>query len=73
MKRATVTTVTIDNAGHFIEMDQPERVAEAMINFMSTVVGVGGMGDIFLGWKSIWKGDEREMIKLLRKEWNIKI
>ncbi len=67
----SVDLVTIDNAGHFVETDQPERVVEAMLSFMSNVVGVGGMGDIFLGYKCIWKGDERQMIGELRQLWNL--
>jgi len=43
-----------------------------MVSFMSNVVGVGKMGDICLGFKGIWKGDERQMIKELRKLWKIK-
>jgi pimeloyl-ACP methyl ester carboxylesterase len=62
---------TIDNAGHFVETDQPERVAESMFSFMSNAVGVGEMGDICLGFKDIWKGDERDMIKDLRKLWKM--
>ena len=63
--------VSISNAGHFVETDQPEKVAEAMFNFMSNIVGINKMGDICLGFQGIWKGDEREMIKDLRQLWNL--
>ena len=63
---ASVEINTIDNAGHFVETDQPERVAEAMISFMTNVVGINGLADVCLGFGRIWKGDEREMIKDLR-------
>ena len=72
LTNANTQLVSVENAGHFAETDQPERVAEAMIDFISRVVGVGEMGDIFLGYKAIWKGDEREMIEGLRREWGIR-
>lgn len=69
LHNAEVEITTIDNAGHFVETDQPELVAESMYDFMSRVVGVKGMGDIFLGLhpRSYWKGDERIMIQELRR------
>jgi len=68
-----VQAVNIENAGHFVETDQPERVAESMIDFISRIVGIQNMGDIFLGYRCIWKGDEGEMIEELRRLWNIKM
>jgi len=67
----SVDLVTIENAGHFVETDQPERVSEAMFNFMSNVVGVQNMADICLGFKGLWKGDERVMIQDLRRLWGL--
>ena len=62
-----VQTTLIPDAGHFAHTDQPEKVAETIIDFVRRVVGRAHLGDIFLGYQGIWKGDERHMIGALRQ------
>jgi len=73
----------LPEAGHFAATDQPLRVAEEMLKFMRSIVGVGtkwrkphshhhhhtaeGLADVFFGLTSIWKGDEREMFEEARR------
>jgi pimeloyl-ACP methyl ester carboxylesterase len=57
----------IPNAGHFAHTDQPDFVADTIVNFIRRVVGRSELADINLGNEGIWKGDEREMIDDLRK------
>lgn len=59
----------INNAGHFAELDQPDRVSEILLNFAKRVYG--GLADIFLGFTGNWKGDEDDLIQELRKEYDI--
>lgn len=63
---ADVIPIRIGGAGHFAATDQPDWVAEAILTFIISVVGPGNMGDIFLGFDGIWKGDEAMMIEDLR-------
>jgi len=55
--------------------DQPELVAEAILDFITDVVGKKNMGDIFLGyWQDdIWHGHESTLIKRLREIYGIKL
>lgn len=66
LHRAEVQIGLIPRAGHFAGTDQPERVAEEIINFIRRVAGTRALGDIFLGYTGIWKGDEEKVIKDLR-------
>ncbi len=59
----------IDRAGHLAGVDQPEIVAETIINFVRARFGIKALADIFLGYTGIWKGDERQVIDALRLEW----
>ena len=67
MPNSTVHVSSIPRAGHFAAMDQPELVAEELIRFFTRVMGVKNMGDIFLGYTGIWKGDEEDLIKDMRE------
>ena len=49
------------------ESDRPNWVASAILTFVIFVVGPEKMGDIFLGFDGIWKGDEAMMRKDLRR------
>ncbi|MDT8310318.1 MAG: alpha/beta hydrolase [Methylophaga sp.] len=61
----------IPRAGHFPAEDQPELVADTIVNFVRRVMGRSAMADINLGNDGIWKGDEHKMIKDLRVIHNI--
>lgn len=61
-----VQTGLIPRAGHFAGTDQPERVAEEILNFIRRIVGTSNLGDIFLGYTGIWKGDEENVIDDMR-------
>lgn len=67
MSNSRVSTSLIKDAGHFAGTDQPERVAEEILNFLSRELGRQALADIFIGYTGIWKGDEYNMIKDLRK------
>ena len=56
----------IPRAGHFPATDNPNGVADTMINFIRRVVGRKSLADIYTGNDGIWKGDERQMIDELR-------
>ena len=71
MKNAPVQIVMVQNAGHFAGTDQPNYVSAAIINFIAEKSGKDSLADGFLGFDGIWKGDEREMIKDLRKIYKI--
>ncbi len=68
-----VPVQTIEDAGHFSAMDQPERVAEALLDFIIDVEGKDRMGDIFLGYRKdeIWHGAETAMIRDLRHAYGV--
>ena len=57
----------IPDAGHFAATDQPKRVSECILNFLTRELGIGALGDIFLGFGGIWKGDEVYLINGLRR------
>ncbi len=57
----------IANAGHFAAVDQPNKVANAMVLFLSEIVGPENLGDVFMGFDGIWKGDEKHVINSLRE------
>jgi len=61
----------IPRAGHFPAEDQPEFVADTIVNFVRRVEGRSALADINLGNDAIWKGDERQMIRDLRTLHNI--
>jgi len=61
----------IPRAGHFAGTDQPDFVADTIVNFMRRVKGRGALADINLGNEGIWKGDERLMIQELRNIYQI--
>jgi len=71
MPNAPVETKKIPRAGHFAGHDQPEIVAEDILTFLIRVLGKRSLADIFLGYRGIWKGDERHMIKDLRQLYGI--
>lgn len=54
MHNTEVQTQLIPRAGHFAGTDQPDRVAEEIINFIRRIVGTSNMADIFLGYSGIW-------------------
>ena len=57
----------IPRAGHFAATDQPDKVAEELLNFMREHMGITALADIFLGFTGIWKGDEELLIRDLRR------
>lgn len=56
----------VPRAGHFAGTDQPDFVADTIVNFVRRVKGRSALADINLGNVGIWKGDERLMIQELR-------
>ncbi len=56
----------IPRAGHFAATDNPNGVADTLINFTRRVSGRSALADIYVGNDGIWKGDERQMIQDLR-------
>lgn len=56
----------IPRAGHFPATDNPNGVADTIINFIRRVMGRNALADVYVGNHSIWKGDERQMIDALR-------
>ena len=57
----------VSNAGHFAEIDQPDRVSENILNFIIGTLGSDNLADPFLGLTGIWKGDEAEVLNGLRR------
>jgi len=57
----------IPRAGHFPATDNPDAVSDTLINFIRRVMGRSAMADIYVGNQGIWKGDEADMIKVLRR------
>lgn len=69
LRRAdTVQIQMINQAGHFAEIDQPDRVTEVILNFLVGTFGPEILADPFLGLTGIWKGDEAKVIMELRRE-----
>ena len=68
---ARVTVHSVANAGHFAAVDQPDEVAESIMGFLLEDPDWRPlMGDVFLGFGGkhrIYKGDEREVVRDLRK------
>lgn len=67
MYKTRVDFVNIPRSGHLVCIEQPEIVAEEILNFLRREFGNNALADIFLGYTGIWKGDEGKMIKDLRK------
>jgi pimeloyl-ACP methyl ester carboxylesterase len=62
-----VQPIAIHDAGHLAGLDQPDRVAEAILSFIITIVGARGVADVFVGFDGIFKGDEKEFIAAMRQ------
>lgn len=73
MPNSSVNIVKIKNAGHFAGFDQPDIVAENILNFIRAISGVDSLADIFLGFTGIWQGNEEEMINDLRRIYGINV
>lgn len=56
----------IPRSGHFPATDNPNGVADTLINFIRRVMGRSALADIYVGNGGIWKGDERQMVQELR-------
>lgn len=56
----------IPRSGHFPAADNPNGVADTLINFIRRVMGRSALADIYVGNGGIWKGDERQMVQELR-------
>ena len=56
----------IPRAGHFPATDNPNSVADTIINFIRRVMGRSTLADIYVGNNGIWKGDERQLVQELR-------
>lgn len=56
----------IPRSGHFPVADNPNGVADTLINFIRRVMGRSALADIYVGNGGIWKGDERQMVQELR-------
>nr|QBK93987.1 MAG: haloalkane dehalogenase [Pithovirus LCPAC406] len=76
LENTNVQLIRVPRAGHFAGIDQPEFVAETILNFMVEKLGRRALEDVFLGFndrQTIWKGDEKEMIVDLRKIYGMKV
>lgn len=72
LTHANVRTQKIPNAGHFAGVDQPELVAEAIMDFLSEKVSDRlRLNDLYIGFTGIWKGDENLMLTDLRSVYNM--
>lgn len=58
----------IENAGHFAATDQPDAVAESILNWCKATFGKRVM-EPFFGFTGIWKGDEKELYEGLMTLW----
>lgn len=56
----------IPRSGHFPATDNPNGVADTLINFIRRVMGRSVLADVYVGNSGIWKGDERQMVRELR-------
>ncbi|MDO8438568.1 MAG: alpha/beta hydrolase [Nitrosomonadaceae bacterium] len=56
----------IPRSGHFPATDNPDGVADTIINFIRRVMGRSALADIYAGNQGIWKGDEQQMVQELR-------
>lgn len=65
MRNAKVHTCGIVG-GHFISTDKPKEVAETILSFLIAELGVKNFQP-FMGFKGIFKGDEHEAIRTLKK------
>lgn len=67
--KVKVQTRQIPDAGHFAGLDQPDLIAATILDYISEQLGVDALADVFLGFSEtkIWKGDEKRVIKDLRK------
>lgn len=71
LSKSTVDIDFVPDAGHFAHVDKPDLVSEILLKFLLKVFGKGGLADIFIGFRGIWKGDEYKMIDDLRRIYNI--
>ena len=55
----------IPDAGHYAGIDQPEIVAEYILNFLVETFGTHVLPQPFFGFTGIWKGDEEQMLNKL--------
>lgn len=67
--RVGVQTRQIPRAGHFAGLDQPDFVAASIMDYLMEKHSLEAFGDIFFGFNEtiLWKGDELEVIKDMRK------
>lgn len=77
MVNSEVEIQYVPRAGHFAAVDQPDYISEQIMNFIIRKHGKDAVADIFLGFGDsgsggrsvIWKGDEKELIRGLRKRY----
>jgi pimeloyl-ACP methyl ester carboxylesterase len=69
--QSRVSISRIPDAGHFAATDNPDVVAEEILNFITRELGRNSLADIFLGYTGLWKGDEDSLIKDLRSMYNM--
>lgn len=70
----TVGATWVENADHFVEIDQPQRVAEIMLRAINGLLGLGTTR-VFLGLHTdtTYKGDELEFAKWMDLIYNTPI
>lgn len=61
-----VKVQTIENTGHFAQLDRPESLSEIIIDFIRQNVGVGGLKDVFLGFGPVGQPSEKKMVNGFR-------
>ncbi len=63
----------VPDAGHFAATDNPNYVAEKIIDFVSDVAGISSMPSVFMGYGStLLKGDEAHLIASMNQTLGLK-
>jgi len=69
---AQVEFKPIPKAGHFAGVDKPKLVAEAIMSWLCRNPSMRArLNDAYIGFKGIWKGDERHVVAGFRKLYGI--
>ena len=58
----------VENAGHFVGVDQPEIVSEIILDHITEYFGIKTLIKPFFGFGGIYKGSEKEMSGKIMKE-----
>jgi len=59
---AVVRVERLSKTGHFAQLDNPEKVAEMLLDFIRQDVGVGRLKSVFVGFGAIGQPNEKQMV-----------